>query len=392
MDLILWATVVTILLALLFDFSNGFHDAANATATVIATKSLRPKSAVSLSAVFNFLPAFVIGTAVANTISKTVNIDALPTVADGLIPIGLRVTLAALLGAIFWNFFTWAFGLPSSSSHALIGGLIGAGISAGGTQAVSWETVSKTAIAIVASPVIAFLIAIIGSWFIRGLQKIFKLDDNHEFFRWGQIVSSAFLSWGHGSNDAQKTMGVIAATLYASGYLIADDATKLSPTTWVIFSAQAAIALGTFYGGWRIIQTMGLNITHITRASGMAANIGAITSISGATHLGIPISTTHAAASSVIGSGVGSGHKVNLRTVGKMISAWVITLPSAAVVGFITFKATVLPGALAFVVTGFMIVALLLYASRLMFSATSAADVERALPQAIAADAVLDYK
>ncbi|CAB4336941.1 unannotated protein [freshwater metagenome] len=392
MDLILWATIITVGLALIFDFSNGFHDAANATATVIATKSLKPKTAVAISAVFNFLPAFVIGTAVANTISKTVNIDALPTVAEGMIPIGLRVTLAALLGAIFWNFFTWALGLPSSSSHALIGGLIGAGISAGGTQAVSWSTVSKTAIAIIASPLIAFLVAIIASWLIKASQKIFKLDDDHEVFRWGQIISSAFLSWGHGSNDAQKTMGIIAATLYASGYLVAEDASKLTPTTWVIFSAQTAIAMGTFYGGWRIIQTMGLNITHITRASGMAANIGAITSISGATHLGIPISTTHAAASSVIGSGVGTGHKVHLNTVGRMMSAWVVTLPSAGIVGFITFKATVLPGIWAFVVTGFLIVALLAYAIRLMFSATTAADVERALPLAVAASVSIEDK
>ena len=392
MDLILWATVITVALALIFDFSNGFHDAANASATVIATKSLKPRTAVAMSAIFNFLPAFVIGTAVANTIAKTVNMDALPAVAEGAIPMGLRVTLAALLGAIFWNFFTWALGLPSSSSHALIGGLIGAGISAGGTEAISWSTVQKTAIAIFASPLIAFLVAILASFLIRGIQKAFKLSDDHEAFRWGQIFSSAWLSWGHGSNDAQKTMGIIAAALYSAGYLVAEDASKLNPTTWVIFAAQAAIAIGTFYGGWRIIETMGLKITHITRASGMAANLGAITSINGATHLGIPISTTHAAASSVIGSGVGNGHVVHLRTIGRMMVAWVVTLPSAGIVGFVAFKATVLPGKLSFLVTGTLIVALLSYAIRLMFSATTAADVERALPVAVAEEVELEDK
>lgn len=382
-DYILWTTVITIALALIFDFSNGFHDAANATSTVIATKSLKPKQAVLLSAIFNFLPAFVIGTAVANTISKTVKMNELPQVAAGVIPFGLRVTLAALLGAIFWNFFTWAYGLPSSSSHALIGGLIGAGISAGGNDAISWSTVQKTVAAIFISPLVAFLIAVIASWLIRGIKKAFKLDDDHEAFRWGQIFSSAFVSWGHGSNDAQKTMGIMAAALYSAGYLHSESASKLTPSTWVIFAAQFAIAIGTFYGGWRIIETMGLKITHITRASGLAANLGAITSINGATHLGVPISTTHAAATSVIGSGVGSGHVVHLRTIGRMMLAWVVTLPSAAIVGFITYKATVLPGAMAAVVTGLLIVALLAYAIRLMFSATTAADVERALPQVV---------
>lgn len=381
MDYILWTTIITIALALIFDFSNGFHDAANATSTVIATKSLKPRTAVILSAVFNFLPAFVIGTAVANTISKTVNLDALPAAATNAIPFGLRVTLAALLGAIFWNFFTWAYGLPSSSSHALIGGLLGAGISAGGIDAVSWSTVQKTVVAIFLSPIVAFLVAVIASWIISFAKIVFKLDDNHEFFRWGQIFSSAFVSWGHGSNDAQKTMGIMAAALYSAGYLQAEDGSKLSPSTWVIFAAQFAIAIGTFYGGWRIIETMGLKITHITRASGLAANLGAITSINGATHLGIPISTTHAAASSVIGSGIGSGHKVHFKTIGRMMSAWIVTLPSAGVVGYITYKATILPGKLAGLVTGLLIIALLAYAIRLMFTATTAEDVERALPQ-----------
>ena len=383
MNIVLIATIVTVALALIFDFTNGFHDAANATSAVIATKSLKPKAAVAMSAVFNFIPAFIIGTAVANTISKTVNIDSLPALAAGAIPIGLRVTLAALLGAIFWNLLTWSFGMPSSSSHALIGGLVGAGISAGGTDSISASAVTKTTIAIVASPVIALVVAFLATYLIKGIKSVFKLDDNHEFFRWGQITTSAFLSWGHGSNDAQKTMGIIAATLYSAGYLQAEDSSKLSPSFWVILAAHAAIALGTFYGGWRIIETMGLKITHITRASGMAANLGAITSINGATHFGIPISTTHAAASSVVGSGLASGHKIHSGTISRMVLAWVITLPSAGFVGFVTFKATVLPSPLAGLVTGALIIGLLAYGARLMFTTTTAQDIERALPQDI---------
>ena len=379
---LLIATVVTVALALLFDFTNGFHDAANATSTVIATGSLKPRQAVVLSAIFNFLPAIVIGTAVANTISKTVNMDSLPAVSAGAIPLGLKVTLAALLGAIFWNFLTWHYGMPSSSSHALIGGLIGAGIAAGGTQAVSWSTVQKTAIAIFASPFIAFIVAVLASYLVRGIRKAFGLDEDHEFFRWSQIGSSAFVSWGHGTNDAQKTMGIIAATLYSAGYLHADDATKLSPPTWVIFAAQAAIAIGTFYGGWRIIETMGMKLTRITRASGLAANLGAITSINGATHLGVPISTTHAAASSVIGSGVGSGHRVHFRTIRNMATAWVFTLPSAAIVGALTYKLTALPGIVGLIFSTALIVGLLVWAYRLTLSATKADDVARSVAEA----------
>ena len=389
--MILLATITTVLLALLFDFTNGFHDAANATSTVIATRSLTPRKAVILSAIFNFLPAFIIGTAVANTISKTVAIDNLPAVAAGSIPIGLKVTLAALLGAIFWNFLTWALGLPSSSSHAIIGGLIGAGIAAGGMQAISWTTVQKTAIAIFASPLIAFLIAYLASYLVLGIRKVFKIDEDHEFFRWAQVTSSAFVSWGHGTNDAQKTMGIIAATLYSSGYLVAEDSSKLSPPNWVIFAAHGAIAVGTFYGGWKIIETMGTKITRITRSSGLAANLGAVTAINGATHLGIPISTTHAAASSVIGSGLGSHHRVHLKTIRNMVAAWVFTLPCAAIVGALTYKAIAIPGVFGAIATAILIVALLTWAYRLTLHTTKADDLHKtviALHEASALDKI----
>jgi len=379
-DVVIIAVIVTVALAILFDFTNGFHDAANATSTVIATRSLTPKQAVWLSAIFNFLPAFVVGTAVANTVAKTVKIDELPPVALGEVPLGVRVALAALLGAILWNYLTWWFGLPSSSSHALIGGLIGAGISAGGLNAITWSSVRLTVLAIFLSPLVAFIIAILAMQLVRLLQRTFKMDEDAQFFRWAQVASSAFVSWGHGANDAQKTMGVIAATLFAGGYLTVESGSNLEPPTWVILVAHAAIATGTVWGGWKIIETMGLKITRITRASGFAANLGAISSIEGATHLGIPISTTQTVSSSIIGSGVGARRKVNWRVMGEMGIAWVLTLPAAATVGFLTYRLTVLPGALAFIAPAIAIVVLLGWAFRLMLHSKTADDIAAELP------------
>ncbi len=380
MSTVLFVTLVTIFLAILFDFTNGFHDAANATSTVIATKSLRPKQAVWLSAIFNFLPAFIVGTAVANTIAKTVQLDALPGVAQGAVPLGIRVALAALVGAIFWNYLTWFFGLPSSSSHALIGGLIGAGISAGGLSVINWDSVKLVVVAIFASPLVAFTIAIVAMWLVRGIQRAFGVGEDSEFFRWAQVGSAAFVSWGHGANDAQKTMGVVAATLYSGGYLAASGANSLEPPYWVIVGAHLAIAGGTIWGGWKIIETMGLKITRITRASGFAANLGAISSIEGATHLGVPISTTQAVSSSIIGSGVGARRRVNWLVLRDMFVAWLLTLPSAALVGYVVFQFTVLPTTAAVGLTGLAIVALLTWAGRLMLHAETAADLAAELP------------
>ncbi|MCX6411415.1 MAG: inorganic phosphate transporter [Actinobacteria bacterium] len=380
MDLILVATIVTIALAVLFDFTNGFHDSANSTATVVATRSLSPRVAVLLAAVFNFLPAFVVGTAVANTITKTVQLGDLPTVAAGAVPYGVRLTLAALLGAIFWNFFTWHRGLPSSSSHALIGGLVGAGIAAGGMGVVNWEIMKDIVIAIVASPVVAGVVAILAVIIILMMTRVFKLHEDHVVYQVGQIASSCWVSWGHGSNDAQKTMGVVAATLFAGGYLGDMDPTSLEPPTWVIFGAHAAIAAGTLYGGWSIIETMGLKITKITRASGLAANIGALVSINGATNFGIPISTTQAVSSSIVGSGVGARRRVNWLVMRDMVIAWVFTIPVAAVIGFVVFQLTVLPGVLAYIATAVAIVALVIYAVVLMRGAMTAQDIAEELP------------
>jgi inorganic phosphate transporter, PiT family len=341
-DIVLLATIAIVALALLFDFTNGFHDAANATATVVATKALKPRTAVLVSA-FNFVAMFVVGTAVANTVAKTVKLDHLGSVGENAIPYGLRVTFAALIAAIFWNYFTWQFGMPSSSSHALIGGLVGAGLSAAGRDAVAWSGVEKVLVAIVVSPLVAFTIAFLAMFIVGAIQKFTGWGDDARPFKWAQIVSSACVSFGHGANDAQKTMGIIAATLAAGGYISTDKGNYTVPL-WVEVSAYSMIALGTLYGGWRIIETMGLRLTRLNANSGAAANIGATTAIFGATELGVPISTTHAAGSSVMGAGVASGTGIAWRKAGEMLAAWVVTVPAAATVAFLTYKLTVLPG------------------------------------------------
>ncbi|HET7901777.1 MAG TPA: anion permease [Candidatus Nanopelagicales bacterium] len=370
MDLTLAAVVAVIALALLFDFTNGFHDAANSVSTVVATRALPAKWAVWFSAFFNFAAVFIVGTAVANTVAKTVK----PGVT------GVAVIFAALFAAIVWNYATWWVGMPSSSSHALIGGLVGAGLAAGGIDAISWPSVQKTVIAIVASPLIAFGIAFLAMFLVAALRNVFKLDDNAKQFKWLQLVSAGAVSFGHGANDAQKTMGVIAALLVGTGHLAVGGDGNIAVPTWVEFSAYTAIALGTVWGGWKIIETMGLKITTLHASSGVAANIGAVTSIFGATGLGVPISTTHAAASSVAGAGVASGMGINLKVVGEMVLAWVVTLPTTIVLAFGIFKVTQLPGALGWIGVGIMVLiagSLIIYA---MTHSIGADDVEAEIP------------
>ena len=240
MDIVLISVIAVIVVAFIFDFTNGFHDAANSVATVVATRALPAKWAPTFSAVFNFLAYFVVGTAVANTIAKTVKSDYA----------GVSVVFAALFAAIAWNYLTWRFGLPSSSSHAIIGGLVGAGIAAGGLAAISWESVQKAAIGIIASPAVAFSIAFLAMFLVRGLQRAFKLRDNAPVFKGLQLITAAAVSFGHGANDAQKTMGVIAALLLGAGYttMAADGSTVVVPE-WVALSAYGAIAIGTLWGG-----------------------------------------------------------------------------------------------------------------------------------------------
>lgn len=338
MDLLLVTVIALVALALVFDFTNGFHDAANSVATVVATRVLPAKWAPSFSAFFNFLAFATVGTAVANTIAKTVKPEAS----------GTSVIFAALFAAIAWNFITWRFGLPSSSSHAVIGGLVGAGIASGGFSAIDWASVQKAGIGIIASPVVALAIAYAAMRLVLGIQHLFSLRDDHPVFKGGQLVSAAAVSFGHGANDAQKTMGVIAALLMGAGYTTAVDGNVPVPT-WVALSAYSAIALGTLWGGWRIIETMGLRITKLNANSGIAANLGATTAIFGATAMGMPISTTHAAASSIAGAGLGSGAGANWRVLGNMAVAWVLTIPAAATIGLVMLLLTELPGAWAWI-------------------------------------------
>jgi len=364
------ALVAIVALALLFDFTNGFHDAANSVSTVVATRALPAKAAVWFSAFFNFAAVFIVGTAVANTIAKTVHSNVT----------GLAVVFAALFSAVAWNYATWWVGMPSSSSHALIGGLVGAGIAAGGIDAISWPSVQKTLLAIVASPLVAFGVAFLAMFLVAAGRKVFKLSDNAKPFKWLQLVSAGAVSFGHGANDAQKTMGVIAALLVGTGHLTAGSGGNIPVPLWVQVAAYGSIAAGTVWGGWKIIETMGLKITTLHASSGVAANIGAITAIFGATGLGVPISTTHAAASSVAGAGVGSGMGINLKVVGEMVLAWVVTLPTTIVIGFGVLKLTQLPGVLAWIAVGLLVVivgSLIVYA---MSNAMTADDVEAEIP------------
>ena len=210
MDLTLTALIAVVALALLFDFTNGFHDAANSVSTVVATRALPAKAAVWFSAFFNFAAVFIVGTAVANTVAKTVHANVT----------GIAVVFAALFAAISWNYATWWVGMPSSSSHALIGGLVGAGLAAGGTEAISWPSVTKTLVAIVASPLVAFGIAFLAMFLVAGIRNVFHMQDNAKPFKWLQLVSAGAVSFGHGANDAQKTMGVIAALLVGTVILV----------------------------------------------------------------------------------------------------------------------------------------------------------------------------
>ncbi len=371
MDLLLISVVAVIAIALVFDFTNGFHDAANSVATVVATRALPARWAPAFSASFNFLAYFVVGTAVANTIAKTVKTDY-----DGV-----AITFAALFAAVAWNYATWRLGMPSSSSHAIIGGLVGAGLAAGGLAAIDWSSVSKAAIGIVLSPAVAFSIAFAAMYLVFGIQRVFRLHDDHPVFKGLQLLSAAAVSFGHGANDAQKTMGVIAALLLGAGYTgMAENGKDLIVPEWVALSAYAAIALGTLWGGWKIIETMGLRITTLHASSGTAANIGATTAIFGATAVGMPISTTHAAASSIVGAGVGSGRGANWRVVGEMVIAWVITIPAAATVAFLMFKLTQLPTALACITVGIIVVAFGIWAVRAMMNTVHASDIEAEIP------------
>lgn len=317
--------LVVVVTALGFDFTNGFHDTGNAMATSIATGALRPKVAVALSATLNLVGAFL-SVEVAATVAKgVVNLD---TVSGEAL---LIIVFAGLVGGILWNLLTWLFGIPSSSSHALFGGLIGASIASLGVNGVVWDGVlSKVVVPAILAPVVAGLIATVGTWLIYRITANVPDGQKNTGFRLGQVGSASLVSLAHGTNDAQKTMGVIFLALVAHGTITADTAMPF----WVKASCAVAIALGTYLGGWRVIRTLGKGLVEIAAPQGMAAEASSAAIILTSSHLGLPLSTTHVATGSIMGSGVGRrGAAVRWGVAGRMGVAWLITLPSAALMG-----------------------------------------------------------
>ncbi|KJC52073.1 inorganic phosphate transporter [Bradyrhizobium sp. LTSP857] len=316
-----------IAVALLFDFLNGLHDAANSIATIVSTRVLRPQFAVFWAAFFNFVAFMVFGLHVAQTIGTGI-ID--PAIVDA------QVIFAALVGAIVWNIVTWALGIPSSSSHALIGGLFGAGVAKAGLSAAVWSGLSKTVLAIVLSPLVGFLLAMVlvavVSWAsVRSTP--FAVD---RAFRILQFASASLYSLGHGGNDAQKTMGIIAVLLYSQGQLGGEFYVPF----WVVLSCQAAMAMGTLMGGWRIVRTMGLRITKLTPMQGFCAETGGAATLFIATFLGVPVSTTHTITGAIVG--VGAARRlsaVRWNVASSIVYAWVITMPASAIVAALTWWA-----------------------------------------------------
>ncbi len=329
----LFILVVVVVTALAFDFTNGFHDTGNAMATSIATGALKPKVAVGLSAVLNLVGAFL-SIEVALTVSnKVVSIqDSSGAPIAGLMgtPI-LTIVFAGLVGGILWNLATWLLGLPSSSSHALFGGLIGSAIAALGLGGVKWDgVVSSILLPALFAPLVAGLVAGIGTWLVYRLVSKIPEARRDAGFRWGQIGSASLVSLAHGTNDAQKTMGVITLALIAYGSWTSTDSIPF----WVKASCALAIAAGTYIGGWRVIRTLGKGLVEIHSPQGMAAETASAAIILSSSHLGMALSTTHVATGSILGSGVGKrGAEVRWAVAGRMVVAWVTTLPAAAAVG-----------------------------------------------------------
>ncbi|WP_342119731.1 inorganic phosphate transporter [Pseudoduganella sp. OTU4001] len=325
-EISIYALVALVGLALIFDFMNGFHDAANAIATVVSTGVLKPQSAVAMAAFFNFIAIFIVGLKVATTIGKgTIE----PSVIDHYVIFG------ALVGAVVWNLITWYYGIPSSSSHALIGGLVGAAVAKSGTGALISGGLIKTVTFIVVAPLLGFvlgsLIMLIVSWvFVKSTPR--KVDT---WFRRLQLASAAGYSLGHGGNDAQKTMGIIWMLLIASGHVSPD---AKAPPDWVIISCYGAIAFGTLFGGWRIVKTMGQKITKLKPVGGFCAETGGAITLLMASFWGVPVSTTHTITGAIVG--VGSAQKmsaVRWGVAGNIVWAWIFTIPASAFVAAVAW-------------------------------------------------------
>lgn len=317
--------IFLVVLALAFDFMNGFHDSANSIATIVSTGAMSPQKAVVWAAFFNFIAFLFFGFHVATTIGKG-TID--PAVVDH------HVIFGALIGAISWNIITWYYGIPSSSSHALVGGLAGAAIAKGGTGTLIAAGFLKTAAAILLSPLLGFVlgafIMVIASW-VGTLSTARKMD---RFYKYLQYVSAALYSLGHGSNDAQKTMGIIWMLLIASNLTSADQALPF----WVVLSCQTAMGLGTLFGGWRIVKTMGMKITKLRPIGGFSASASGAATLFLATSLGVPVSTTHTITGSIVG--VGAARNVNAvrwGVAGNIVWAWVLTIPASAFIAGIAW-------------------------------------------------------
>jgi inorganic phosphate transporter, PiT family len=331
-DLALISVVAIVLLALVFDFTNGFHDAANSIATVVSTRVLTPRMAVVWAAFFNFAAVLVFHTGVANTVGKTVD----PEV------VSEAVIFAGLVGAVTWNFLTWWLGLPTSSSHAIIGGFAGAGVAKAGFGVLNAASLEKTILFIVLSPlfgmVLGFLLMLANLWLFRRATPA-RVDS---LFRRLQLLSAAAFSLGHGGNDAQKTMGIISALLVGAGYLQLEADGDLPVPPWVVVAAYTAISLGTLSGGWRIVKTLGQRITALKPVGGFSAETAAACSLYLATFLGVPVSTTHTITGAIVG--VGATRRlsaVRWGVAGRIVWAWVLTIPAAAVMAAVTYAITV---------------------------------------------------
>ena len=329
--------VLIIVVALFFDFTNGFHDTANAMATSIATGALKPKTAVALAGILNLIGAFLsvaVAKTVANGIVKLDVFDLSDTVESERL---LLVVFAGLTGAILWNLFTWLYGIPSSSSHALFGGLIGAAIAAIGWQGVVWGGVlHKIILPAVFAPFVAGLVAMIGTWLVYRLTSNAEKEHRDNYFRWGQIGTASLVALAHGTSDAQKTMGVIFLAMVAAGQFDSDHTMPF----WIQASCALAIAIGTYSGGFRVIRTLGKGLVEIHPPQGMAAETSSAAIILTSSHLGMALSTTHVATGSIMGSGLtGPKGEVRWGVAGRMAIAWITTLPIAAFVAFVTWWA-----------------------------------------------------
>ncbi len=322
----LWVVVVLVALALLFDFMNGFHDAANSIATVVSTGVLKPGQAILFAAFFNVVAIFIFHLSVAATVGKGI---VQPGVVD------THVVFGALVGAITWNVITWYYGIPSSSSHALIGGIVGAVIAKTGASALIASGILKTVAFIFVSPLLGFVLGsfmmVVVAWLFRGVRPS-RID---RWFRRLQLLSAGAYSLGHGGNDAQKTIGIIWMMLIATGYVSAADA---SPPTWAIVSCYMAIGAGTMFGGWRIVKTMGQRITKLKPVGGFCAETGGAMTLFLATALGVPVSTTHTITGAIVG--VGSTQRasaVRWGVAGNIVWAWVLTIPASAFVAAVAY-------------------------------------------------------